>query len=372
MKTIRSSCDLLLAAVQLEIGCVSKHPEVLCHNFPKPFQAHYSMTSRSTILSNFPVVRSSDPECARERLIKVYGASSFDLRSPRGFAMCGDHLQIGGVGLSYVGYNGDVSVGFDEVSFVRQLFCIEGIARVRTSRQEGEVVPGSWSSLLLAQRPLTFDFLSDYRHVALRIESEVLSRTMGALIGEDIGHKLTFDEGSPLRTAMEALRRRVFNLAIDFNERGVSISNLAATEVARTVVIKFLLTHRHNYTHLLSREPPCATSAAVRTVEEFIVANWDKPIDIEKMVSVAQISARSLFRQFRKDRGCSPADFAKRVRLGRARELLEQSCTNGSVIQVALKCGFQNPGHFARDYRNAFGELPSATLQRARRWLSTP
>ena len=44
--------------------------------------------------------------------------------------------------------------------------------------------------------------------------------------------------------------------------------------------------------------------------------------------------------------------------------------TVGSVIQVALKCGFQNPGHFARDYRNSFGELPSVTLQRARKWLS--
>jgi AraC-like DNA-binding protein len=328
------------------------------------------MAGRSTILSNYPVVRSSDPECARERLINVYGAKSFDLRSPRNFAMCGDHLQIGGVALSYVGYTGDVSVGFDEVSFVRQLFCIDGKARVTTSARECEIAAGSWSPVLHARRPLTFDFLSDYRHVALRIESDLLLRTMGALIGEDIAQNLTFDEGPPMRGAMESLRRRVFNVAIDFNARGVSFSNLAATEVARTLVVKFLLIHQHNYSHLLSREPPQTTSAAVRIVEEFIEANWDKPIDIEKMVTVAQVSARSLFRQFRKDRGYSPADFAKRVRLGRAREMLEQSSTSGSVIQVALRCGFQNPGHFARDYRNAFGELPSTTLQRARKWLA--
>lgn len=330
------------------------------------------MAGRSTILSNYPVVRSSDPECARERLIKVYGARSFDLRSPRGFAMCGDHLQIGGVGLSYVGYNGDVSVGFDEVSFVRQLFCIEGQASVKVSAQASEFVAGSWSPVLHALQPLTLDFLSDYRQVALRIESDVLVRTLGALIGEDVAQSLTFDKNLPSRSAMEALRRRVFNVAIDFNERGLAFSNLAAIEIARTLVIKFLLIHRHNYTHLLSQEPPRTTSAAVRIVEEFIEANWDKPVDIETMVAVAQVSARSLFRQFRKDRGYSPADFAKRVRLGRARQLLEQSGASGSVIQVALKCGFQNPGHFARDYRNAFGELPSATLQRARKWFPPP
>ncbi|MET0679215.1 MAG: helix-turn-helix domain-containing protein [Bradyrhizobium sp.] len=330
------------------------------------------MSGRSTILSNYPVVRSSDPECARDRLIKVYGASSFDVKSRRRFAMCGDHLQIGGVGLSYVGYSGDVSVGFDEVSFVRQLFSIGGHARFTTGAREGIIGSGSWSPILPAGQSLAFDFLSDYRHVALRIETDELSRTMGALIGEDVGNNLVFDEGSPMPAAMEALRRRVFHLANDFNECGISFSSLAAVEIARTLVIKFLLSHRHNYTHIVWREPPQSTSATVRIVEEFIEANWHKPIDIEKMVEVAQVSARSLFRQFKKDRGCSPADFAKRVRLGRARELLEQSSADGSVIQVALKCGFQNPGHFARDYRNAFGELPSATLHRARKWLSAP
>ena len=79
--------------------------------------------------------------------------------------------------------------------------------------------------------------------------------------------------------------------------------------------------------------------------------------------------ARSLFRQFKKDRGYSPADFAKRVRLGHAREMLEQSSDGASVIQVALKCGFQNPGRFARDYRSLFRELPSATLQESRKLL---
>jgi transcriptional regulator GlxA family with amidase domain len=50
--------------------------------------------------------------------------------------------------------------------------------------------------------------------------------------------------------------------------------------------------------------------------------------------------------------------------------MLEQADSQSSVIQIALKCGFQNAGHFARDYRVTFGELPSATLQRAKRWPS--
>ena len=203
----------------------------------------------------------------------------------------------------------------------------------------------------------------------LRIEFDALLRNLTALIGEDVGRNLAFDESPAPPSAMDALRRHVFDLTIDYNEHGTFFSDLAAAEVERTVIMKFLMWHRHNYTHLLLREPLQVSSTAVRAVEEFIEANWSKPIDIETMVTIANVSARSLFRQFRKDRGYSPADFAKRVRLSRAREMLEQSNDSGSVIQVALKCGFQNPGHFARDYRNSFGELPSATLQRAKKWL---
>jgi transcriptional regulator GlxA family with amidase domain len=33
-----------------------------------------------------------------------------------------------------------------------------------------------------------------------------------------------------------------------------------------------------------------------------------------------------------------------------------------SVTSVAFDCGFTNLGHFAKDYGECFGELPSATL----------
>jgi transcriptional regulator GlxA family with amidase domain len=38
-----------------------------------------------------------------------------------------------------------------------------------------------------------------------------------------------------------------------------------------------------------------------------------------------------------------------------------------SVTSVAFVCGFGNLGHFARDYRETFGERPSETLSRAAR-----
>jgi len=324
------------------------------------------MPPRSTPLSNYPVLHSRDPEFVRDRLFNALGATRFDVRGGRDkFAVRANHLQIGGLGLSYCDYTCDVSLGFGEASFLRQIFNISGNGRYQAGGPSGEIKPGSWSSILPAQKPVNLDIEGGYRQFVLRIESDDLLRYLSALLGQDVGGNLVFDETAARRPAMEALKRRIFHFAQDFNERGTFFSNLAAAEVERMVIMKFLMCHRHNFTHLLLREPLPSSPSAVRAVEEFIEANWDRPVDIQTMAAVANVSARSLFRQFKKDRGYSPADFAKRIRLNRAREMLEQSSDAASVTQIALKCGFQNPGHFARDFRLAFGELPSEALRRS-------
>ncbi len=326
------------------------------------------MPFQSAFLSNYPVMQTNDPELARDRLCTVFGANSFDTATgENAFAVDANHLQIGGLGLSYCDYTSDVSIGFGEVSFVRQIFNIEGVGQYVSGSQAGEIATGSWTPLLPAQTPLKLDFKSGYRQLVLRIESDALARYLGALLGQEISRKLEFDETTAYGPAMSSLRRRVFLFAADFNARGAFLSDLAAAEVERMMIMNFLMCHRHNYTHLLFRQPLPASPSAVRAVEEFIEANWDRPLDLQAMSAIANVSVRSLFRQFKKDRGYSPTDFAKRIRLDRAREMLELADEDTSVTQIALKCGFQNPGHFARDFRLKFGELPSDTLKRSGR-----
>lgn len=317
-------------------------------------------------LSNYPVIRSSDPEFVRDRLFAVYGANSFDItKGEDKFELRANHLQIGGLRLTYGDYAGDVLLGFGEGSFVRQIFNIDGAAQYVTGRGSGTVATGSSSPALSAVTALKFAYKARYRHLVLRIECDALRRNLETLLGQKISRELVFDETAASPPAMNSLRRSVLLFASDFNARGSSFSDLAAAELERSVIMKFLMSHQHSYTDRLLRQPLSSARSTVRIVEEFIEANWDRPIDIEAMSAIAKISARSLFRQFKKDRGYSPADFAKRIRLNRAREMLEDCNEGPSVTQIALKCGFQNPGHFARDYRLAFGELPSETLRRS-------
>jgi transcriptional regulator GlxA family with amidase domain len=108
----------------------------------------------------------------------------------------------------------------------------------------------------------------------------------------------------------------------------------------------------------------------VRRAEEFIEANWQRPIALEEIVNVTGASAAELYRSFKKSRGYTPRQFADRLRLRQARVLLQRPDAIDSVAGAALACGFGDLGRFETDYILAFGESPSTTLARGQRGCS--
>ena len=319
------------------------------------------------LLGNFPVMRTSDPDFARDRLFGVYNANRFDVAVRRDrFAVTANFLKMTDLSLAYVDFAGVSSVGFPGADFVRQIFNVAGASGLTAGAGSEAIGAGGWSSVIPVGVNVNLDLKANSRQLILRIQDSALRRYLGALLGHDIDRELEFSRSVQGNPAMHALKLRVLQFASDYNSRGAYFSSLANAEVERMVIMKFLMCHRHNYSALLLSEPVPSASSAVRRAEEYIEANWDKPLDIVLLARVTNTSARSLFRQFRKQRGCTPSDFARGVRLRKALIMLENPTASTSVTQVALRCGFQNGGHFAHDYRLAFGELPSETLVRAR------
>lgn len=81
-----------------------------------------------------------------------------------------------------------------------------------------------------------------------------------------------------------------------------------------------------------------------------------EPLSIESLSISLGIGRRQLERRFQQDIGLSPADYRHKLRLSRARWLLEN--TDLEVIEIGLECGFQERSHFARAVRQAFGSSP--------------
>lgn len=124
----------------------------------------------------------------------------------------------------------------------------------------------------------------------------------------------------------------------------------------------------------LWRDPfrPAPMSAAARhraavRAREYIESNLEQPLKLEAMCRAAYCSARALEYAFRELFGVSPLAYAKCARLSRVRrDLLDAGVPRRSVTETATRWGFWHLGQFSKDYRSLFGELPSATLARAR------
>jgi AraC-like DNA-binding protein len=54
----------------------------------------------------------------------------------------------------------------------------------------------------------------------------------------------------------------------------------------------------------------------------------------------------------------SPGAFLREMRLARAAQLLEQE--SGTVSEVAYAVGYRDPEHFSKQFRKAYGVVPSA------------
>ena len=100
----------------------------------------------------------------------------------------------------------------------------------------------------------------------------------------------------------------------------------------------------------------------LRRAEEFIAANLTDPPTLPEIVRVADVSASTLTRSFRRKYGVSPIAFMKQRRLEMARGQLLTSRDQGkTVTAIAMEYGFYHLGQFAVDYRKMFGESPSDT-----------
>jgi transcriptional regulator GlxA family with amidase domain len=79
-------------------------------------------------------------------------------------------------------------------------------------------------------------------------------------------------------------------------------------------------------------------------------------LPIEALCGALNVGRRALERRFQADVGISPAEYRQRLRLERARWLLQNSDLD--VTGVALECGFQDSAHFARLVKRELGACP--------------
>lgn len=104
--------------------------------------------------------------------------------------------------------------------------------------------------------------------------------------------------------------------------------------------------------------------AMVRQAREWLDAHLSERITVRELSSALGVSTRQLQYSFQEELGCSPMAEAKRLRLHRLRQLLQEpSLVSTSVAELMNRAGLLASGVTAADYRGWFGELPRQTRQ---------
>lgn len=220
----------------------------------------------------------------------------------------------------------------------------------------------------IAPAQATLQFGAGFRHVAWHVRLEALIRKLVALTGSPVTRPLTFEPVFRRGTLESGAFLTILNsiLAnIDYARCGVPF--LFVAELEHALMVSLLQTCRHSLSALLQSNVPAAGPWQVRQVEEYIATNWNAPFDIEEIASLTGMSARSIYRAFKRTRGYSPKAFARQRRLQQARMLLEEDPRDQNVTSVAFACGYTDASHFSREFSKAYGEAPSAILARNRR-----
>jgi AraC-like DNA-binding protein len=319
-------------------------------------------------LHRFPLVDTRDPNLFRDTVVSVFGARGFDFAAPpENFHAARCHLQLNSLDLIFGSCSAAYQLQFPECDRVKQHFVLQHSGRTRFGGKEFEL-SAKESAVIPAGTTMTHEYQAGFEQYIFRVEASALQAKLGAIVGMPVARVIEFVTPTRFITpSFQRLQRMLGFMVTELDHPDGQVSPVALAEFEQLLIVSFLNANRHNFSDLMDREQPRPAPWQVRLVEEYIEAHWNQPISIEMLAAAAGASMRSVFKAFRDARDCSPMMFVKSVRLGHARRLLQKADHTTSVVSVAFACGFLNPGHFARDYRLAFGELPSATLAAARR-----
>jgi AraC-like DNA-binding protein len=120
--------------------------------------------------------------------------------------------------------------------------------------------------------------------------------------------------------------------------------------------------------------PRDALHAAVERAMSYIRKRLeDDPgarIALAEMAKAAFVTPEHLCRLFKTATGRSPVETLRLVRMDHAALLLARS--NYAVREIAEQCGFANPFHFSRQFKQTFGTSPRAMRERVRSGGITP
>jgi AraC-like DNA-binding protein len=197
----------------------------------------------------------------------------------------------------------------------------------------------------------------------LAINGPALVRQLAALLGDTPHRPLEFAPSLALDEGFGRSLARYVVLAVQEFERAEAAawSPLVMSQFEQLIMTGLLLSQPHEYSDALRRHERPPAPRDVKRVTDFIHDNLTAPITLADLVTASGVAGRTLFQHFRDFKGLSPMRYLRNARFERVRMALLDAAPHETVTEIAMRWGFGHMGRFSVEYRQRFGESPSAT-----------
>lgn len=118
------------------------------------------------------------------------------------------------------------------------------------------------------------------------------------------------------------------------------------------------------------REYPLAIERAMAYLRQHVQTDPAAPLSLGELASAAKVSEGYLCRQFRQTLDVGPMEALRLLRLDLAVNLLTRS--NLSIAEIAYRCGFSSPDHFAHRFKETYDRTPGHVRKGVERRESPP
>lgn len=88
--------------------------------------------------------------------------------------------------------------------------------------------------------------------------------------------------------------------------------------------------------------------------------DYYKSMNVESLATLVNMSPSSFHRAFREATASSPIQYIKKIRLNKARGLLENQGLR--VNEAAIQVGYESPAQFSREFKRYFGNSPVSVI----------
>ena len=203
-----------------------------------------------------------------------------------------------------------------------------------------------------------------HERLTLRIKTEALEKKLASLLGTRPKASLEFEPALDLATPAARQINHLLRYFIGlFDNESSEPPPVVLRELEQAIIVSFLAANEHPYSRKLTDPPPGAAPRQVRLAEEFIEAHWREAITIEKTGRSHRHQRAGAVPRLPAASRLHPDGIRQAGSAAAGTAML--SDPDASVTAVAFACGFLQTGHFARAYREVFGELPSETIRRS-------